>query len=71
MLIAVVVQGLFKIFLAVIGICVGRYTLYLMDNKIEASNFGKWLETANDHAKGVYYGARIISVMLVIGFAFS
>lgn len=64
----IIVTGLFKIFLAIFGILAGRLTLKWMDKHIEHSTspFAKWLNDADDAAKGLYYGARIIAVCIVI-----
>lgn len=68
-----ILQGLFKIFLAIFGILAGRLTLTWMDKTVDnsESNFSTWLRNANDQTKGIYYGARIIAICIVIAGAIS
>lgn len=68
---AVIIQGLFKIALALIGIIMGRATLLWFDYWLVGSKFTNWLDKASDIAKGVYYGARFIGVAIIIGCAIS
>lgn len=71
MLETAIAQGLFKIFLALVGIGFGRLTLFWMDNLIEKreTNFSNWIKQAGDNAKALYYGLRFIAVAIIIGCA--
>lgn len=66
---SVVVLGLFKLVLAVVGIVVGRLTLFWFDKFFANTPFTKWLESANDEAKAVYYAGRFVGIALIIGCA--
>lgn len=71
MLEAVIVQGLFKLALALIGVLGARLVLKWMDKFLVNGAFDIWLKGASDNAKAHYYGYRIIAVCLLIGFAIS
>lgn len=67
MLNAILIQGAFKLLLAIIGIIMGRITLFLMDKHIDKTKFGEWLSKASDASRSMYYSYRLIGVMVVIG----
>ena len=71
MLEVALLQGSFKLILALIGFVMARLCLYWMDKHFLSENFISWLEETNDISKAVYYGARIIAVALLIGLALS
>ena len=71
MLEAAILQGSFKLVLALIGFTMARICLYWMDKFLVPEKFTLWLENANDNAKAIYYGARIIAIALLIGLALS
>lgn len=66
---SVLITGLFKLTLALIGIIVGRTTLYWFDHYLADSKFNKWLENANDESKANYYAGRFIAIAIIIGCA--
>ena len=62
----VLIQGLFKLVLAVLGIIIGRYTLLWMDKN---ESFNKWLENTDPQAQSIYRAGRFIAVAIIIGCA--
>ena len=64
-------QGSYKIILAMIGLMMGRLCLYWFDKYFLSVNFTQWLENANDEAKAIYYGSRFMAVCLLVGLALS
>lgn len=67
-----VTQGLFKLFLGLMGVLLGRATLMWMDNVIgehNESSFSIWLHGAEDSAKAIYYAGRLIFVSIIIAAA--
>ena len=71
MLETAILQGLFKLTLAIIGFLMARICLYWMDKYFVPQKFTLWMDNANDNAKAIYFGARIIAVALLIGLALS
>ena len=66
------IQGVFKILLALSGIVLGRLTLMWMDeNGSTESTFGAWLSQADDTAKAIYYAGRLVFAGLIVGAALS
>jgi len=55
--------SLFWAFFALIAM---RVVLWQFDKKI-GFDFGAWLKEADDVAKSIYLGARIVAVALVVG----
>jgi ABC-type spermidine/putrescine transport system permease subunit I len=70
MLLAALAQGIFKILLALFGLCAARSMLLKMDNA-GMSNFSRWLENADDLSTSIYYSSRIVAICLLVGFALS
>lgn len=68
---AIIIQGLFKLTIAIIGVVIARLTLVWMDRFYIDSKFNKWLEATSDENKISYYGYRLIAVMLLVGLALS
>ena len=68
---AILVQGLFKLSIALLGIILGRATLMWFDYWLGNSTFTRWLDGATDNAKAIYYSGRFIGVSLIIGFSLS
>lgn len=66
---AVLVQGLFKIALALIGIITCRLTLIWFDCWLKDTSFTEWLRGATDEAKSMYYAGRFIAVAIIVGCA--
>ena len=64
-------QGVFKLCLAVIAVMVSLALLRWMDRRLSklqpGSFFSRWRENASSEALGVYYGARVIAVCLLVG----
>jgi hypothetical protein len=79
MLESALAQGLFKIFLAIIGIIAGRIALIWMDravqrrieNPLYRSLFKTFMENSKNEAIAMYYSARLIFVAIIIGSAIS
>ena len=71
MLEAAILQGSFKLVLALVGFIMARICLYWMDKYLVPQKFTLWLENADDFSKAVYFGARIIAIALLIGLALS
>lgn len=67
----VLLTGLFKLTIAIIGFMLARLCLYWMDKFLTTAKFTSWLDNSNDIAKAVYFGSRIIAVALLIGLALS
>ena len=73
MLESALLQGAFKMCLAVIGLLMARLGLLWMDRHFTHNKLTEWLnnEKTADVAIGIYYGCRIIAVAIVIGLAIS
>lgn len=65
----VLIQGGFKLFLALVGILLGRATLLWFDSTLKNTKFTNWLDGADDNAKAVYYSGRFIAVAIIVGCA--
>jgi len=69
-----IVQGAFKVCLAVTAIIFARMTVLWMDKHIEQgrSHFARWLNNErNGIARGIYYGSRWIGVAIIVAGAVS
>lgn len=71
MLETALLQGSYKLILALIGLMMGRLCLYWFDKYFLSKIFTKWLDDANDEAKAIYYGSRFMAVCLLVGLALS
>lgn len=71
MLESAIAQGMFKLLLGLIGVLLGRATLMWMDGALHhrENEFSIWLDSADDKAKAIYYGSRLVFVGLIIGAA--
>ena len=69
----VLVTGLFKLFLAIVGVVSARLTLFWMDRYVEKSNstFSVWIKSAPGQSKAIYYAGRFIAVAIIVGSAIS
>ena len=67
----VLMQGGFKLALALAGIIMGRLSLVWMDQATHKSqsHFGKWITEADDQSSAIYYAGRLIFVGLIVGAA--
>jgi hypothetical protein len=63
---SVLIQGLFKLTLALFGIVIGRFTLLWMDKN---EKFNSWLDNTDPMAQAVYRAGRFIAVAIIIGAA--
>jgi hypothetical protein len=63
---SVLIQGLFKLTLALFGIVIGRFTLLWMDKN---EKFNSWLDNTDPMAQSVYKAGRFIAVAIIIGAA--
>jgi hypothetical protein len=63
---SVVIQGLFKLTLAVFGVVIGRFTLLWMDKN---EKFTLWLDGTDPMVQAVYKSGRFIAVAIIIGAA--
>ena len=63
----IIVQGGFKVALAVTAIFAARFTVLWMDSHVDKgeSRFAQWLNSADDLTKGIYYGSRWIGVAII------
>jgi len=70
-LLSVLVSGLFKLTLAIIGIIAARLTLFWMDKYLEntQTSFAIWLRQASDLSRAIYHAGRFIAVAIIIGCA--
>jgi len=74
-----IAQGIFKIFLAIIGILAGRLSLLWMDRAVQKSlddndnetYFKAFMESSDSEDLAKYYGARLIFVAIIIAGAIS
>lgn len=65
-------QGTFKLTLAILGFLFARLGLLWMDrNIINDSEFGRRLNSWDSHAQSLYFTGRLLAVALVIGLALS
>lgn len=65
------VEGVFKLTLALAGFIMARLALLWMDRALVTKEFSTWLEKANDQARAIYYAGRIIAIGLLVGLALS
>jgi hypothetical protein len=65
-----ILQALFKLVIAIIGVLAARGTLIWMDRRL-GTGFKEALDNADANHKLVYFAARIIAVCIVIGLALS
>jgi hypothetical protein len=65
---SILIQGAFKVALAVTAILAARITVLWMDKHLARgeSNFAHWLNNADDLTKGIYYGARWVGVAIIV-----
>ena len=68
---SVIITGIFKLALALVGIIMCRATLMWFDHWSSHNSFSTWLDGAEDDAKAVYYAGRFIAVAIIVGFAIS
>lgn len=66
-----ILEGLFKLSLALLGLILARLLLIWMDRNLVSNQFREWLEKANDQARATYYSGRLIAVCLLVGLALS
>lgn len=63
---SVLIQGLFKLTLAVFGIVIGRLTLLWMDKN---EKFTAWLDNTDPMVQAIYKAGRFIAIAIIIGAA--
>jgi hypothetical protein len=63
---SVLIQGLFKLTLAVFGIVIGRFTLLWMDKN---ERFTSWLDNTDPMVQAIYKSGRFIAVAIIIAAA--
>jgi len=70
---SILIQGAFKLTLAITAILAARITVLWMDKHIERgeSKFAQWLNKADDLTRGIYYGARWIGAAIIVAGAVS
>lgn len=70
---AFMIQGAFKLVLAVTGIVVSRITLYYIHKLVHESGtpFAEWLANADDRSRGIYYAGQYIAIAIIVGSAVS
>jgi len=70
---SILIQGTFKVALAVTAILAARITVLWMDKHIAQgeSHFAKWIAKADDLTRGIYYGARWVGVAIIVAGAVS
>lgn len=68
---AAILQGLFKLSLAILGLFMIRLSSVWMDKYLVPSDFKNWLEKANDNARALYYGLRMLALCILVGLAIS
>lgn len=71
MLEAAILQGLFKLSLALIGLIMARLSAGWMDKYLVPSEFKKWLKESSDEARALYYGLRMLALCILVGLAIS
>lgn len=65
-LITIAIGFMLKLASALIAFLIARLALRNLD-KAAGFDFKEWINNADDHAKGMYFGARIIAVCLLFG----
>ena len=68
---AAILQGLFKLTLAMLGLIMLRISSVWMDKYLVPSEFKNWLEKSSDEARALYYGLRMLALCLLVGLALS
>lgn len=63
---SILIQGVFKLTLALFGIIIGRFTLLWMDKN---EKFAAWLDDTDPMVQAVYKSGRFIAVAIIIGAA--
>lgn len=65
---SIIVQGGFKVALAITAILAARFTVLWMDNHVDRneSRFAQWLNQADNLTRGIYYGSRWIGVAIIV-----
>lgn len=72
MLESMLLQGLFKVTLALFAVIMARLSLLWFDRWLMPSTFRLWIEeNAQDNARALYYGLRLLAVCLLFGLAIS
>lgn len=66
---AVIIQGAFKLALALLGIIMGRITLWWFDYCFTDAEFMSWLKESDPLTRGIYHAGRFIAIAIIIGSA--
>lgn len=64
------VSALFKIFLASVAFVGARLALAQMDKALGVEVVKDWIENADDQAKAIYFGLRLVGVCVLFGSVF-
>lgn len=62
-----IAEGLYRLTLFAIGILLARAGLMFFDTHFANSSFQRWLEKANDEARALYLGLRMLGICIAVG----